>query len=242
MSRTIRRPHNLLRARGRRSYSSVVTDSFLAASPAFKKLPALALAELSRKLLLRRYHKAEPIFEEGRRADAVYLLRTGLVKAVKYSPRSDYASMEIIAPGQIFGMIAVMDDKPYPVSAIAMTACEAYWISSKTFSWLLNSYSEFSRQAYATIGEHIRQTQELMALSSASVERKIAHVLGVLFNSLGAVLPLRREDIAELAGCLPETAIRTLSALRKKGAISTGYKKITILDARLLQEILAQDD
>ncbi|MDE2291778.1 MAG: cyclic nucleotide-binding domain-containing protein, partial [Elusimicrobia bacterium] len=103
-------------------------DPFLTKLPAFKKLPAPALAELSRTLTLRRYRKGEAVFEEGSAADAVHLLKSGVLKAVKFSPRSDYASMELIGPGQLFGMIAVLDDKPYPVSAVPITPCEAYRI------------------------------------------------------------------------------------------------------------------
>jgi CRP-like cAMP-binding protein len=174
-------------------------------------------------------------------ADAVYLLRTGLVKAVKYSPSSELSSMEIIGPGQLFGMIAVMDDKPYPVSAIPIAACQAYRISSKTFASLLADHPDFSKQVYASVGDHLRQSQALRALSAETAQRRIAHILGVLSESMGEVLSVRRGDIAELAGCSQETAIRTLAALRKKGIISAGWKRITILDAGRLKKLLEQD-
>ena len=218
-----------------------MTDPFLAGLPAFKKLPKPALDALSRSLMLRSYRKGEPVFEEGSPADAVYLLRAGLVKAVKYSPSSEISSMEIIGPGQFFGMIAVMDDKPYPVSAIPLSPCEAYRIPAAAFNSLLAAHPDFSKHVFAAVGNHLRQSQALRALSAETVERRVAHVLRVLSESMGETLTVRREDIAEIAGCSQETAIRTLAAFRKKGIISSGWKRVTILDPRRLRGLAEPD-
>ncbi len=212
-------------------------DSFLSGLPAFRNLPAGALENISSRFVLKSYRKGEPVFEEGSRADAVHLLRTGLVKAVKYSPSSEIASMEIIGPGQFFGMIAVMDAKPYPVSAVPLADSSAYRIPAEAFSGLLADHPNFSKHVYAAVGDHLRQSQALRALSGETVERRIAHVLGVLSESMGQILPVRREDIAEIAGCSQETAIRTLAAFRKKGIISSGWKRVTILDPERLRKL-----
>lgn len=214
-----------------------MSDPFLAGLPVFRKFPAAVLAALSKRLVLRSYRKGEPVFEEGTPADAVHLLRTGLVKAVKYSPSSELSSMEIIGPGRLFGMIAVMDDKPYPVSAIPISACEAYRIPSEIFGSLLAGHPDFAKQVYASVGDHLRQAQALRALSTERVDRRIAHILCVLSESMGDVLAVRREDIAELAGCSQETAIRTLVAFRKRGIISSGWKRVTILDPLQLRKL-----
>ncbi|MDE2489719.1 MAG: Crp/Fnr family transcriptional regulator [Elusimicrobia bacterium] len=216
-------------------------DRFLDGLPAFRSLSPVARAELARRLVLRRFRKGEPIFAEGAPAEAVYLLRSGLVKAVKYSPRSAQAAMELIAPGQLFGMIAVMDDKPYPVSALPIAPSEAYRIPARTFAALLAAHPDFSRRVYASVGEHLRQAQALRAISGEKVERRVARVLLTLAESMGEVLRLRREDVAELAGCLPETAIRTLADFRRKGLISSGYKRLTLLDRRRLKALAGPD-
>lgn len=212
-------------------------DFLLARTPAFKSLPEAVLAELSAKLIPLAYAKGAEIFSEGDRAEAVFLLRAGLLKAVKYSPSSGPSSMEIIAPGELFGMIAVLDDKPYPVSAVALKASEAYRIPAKLFLSLMDEHSAFSKQVYASIGGHLRQAQALRALTTQPVDRRIAHVLLLLADSLGGEIGLRREEIAQLAGCTPETAIRTLTAFRKKGWISSGWKRIAVLKPAALKRL-----
>lgn len=212
-------------------------DFFLARSPAFKNLPTSTLAELSKRLPVKSYNKNEPIFEEGGKAEAVYVLCSGLVKAVKYSPDMAPVSMDIIVPGQLFGMIAVMDDRPYPVSAIPLQPSEAYRIPSALFASLVDEFQAFSKQVYAAVGEHLRQAQTLRSLSARPVNQRIAHVLGVLSGSIGNEITVRREEIADLAGCTPETAMRTLAAFRKKGWISSGWKRITVLKPDALRKL-----
>jgi CRP-like cAMP-binding protein len=64
-------------------------DSFLAKIPFLKGLRPADEERVSRAFVLRRHSRGETIFSEGAAADAVYLLRSGLVKAVKLSPKDD---------------------------------------------------------------------------------------------------------------------------------------------------------
>lgn len=212
-------------------------DFFLAGLPAFKRLPESALETLSSSVHAKEYGKNEPVFEEGDPADAVFVLKSGLVKAVKYSPRMEPASMEIIAPGQLFGMIAVMDKKPYPVSAIPLKKSEVYRVPAPLFASLMAEFPEFSKVVYASVGDHLRQSQTLRSLAGESVDVRVARVLLTLSESIGDELPVRREEIAELAGCTTETAIRTLAAFRKKRWIASGWKRLSVLDAPALRAL-----
>jgi len=215
-------------------------DFFLARLSAFKKLPETTLDRLSKQLTLRAYNKNEPIFEEGNRPDAVYALKSGILKAVKHSPRREQSAMEIIGPGQLFGMIAVMDDKPYPVSAVPLRESEAYRIPAKLFRSLLDEFPEFSKVVYSAVGDHLRQAQVLHSLAGETVQRRIAHILNLLDASIGKEIAIRREEIAELANCTTPTAIRTLAHFRKKGWISSGWKRITVLKPDALRRLTDQ--
>ena len=210
-------------------------DFFLARLPVFKRLPEKTLEELPRQLFLRRFNKGQTVFMDGDAPRSVYLLKSGLIKAVKYSRREEAVIMEIISPGGLFGMIAVLDHKPYPVSAVCIQDCEAYEISSRVFEELLKTHPDFSLAVYSEIGEHLRQGQALRAMGRESAPQRIAFILWLLSKSLGRDLAVRREDIAEMSGTTPETAIRILSGFRKKKLIASGWKKITVLKPEELE-------
>lgn len=190
---------------------------------------------MSSRFILRKHKRREVIFEEGDPPAAVFLLKSGLVKAVKYSPKVEAFAMEIIVPGRMFGMLAVMDKRPYPVSAVCINDSEAYRIPADAFEELLRRQPAFSQQVFKSMGGHLRHSQTMRSLAKEPVERRIAYILCVLGGLLGPELRVRREDIAELVGSTPETAIRALVEFRKKKLIASGWKRITLLDIGALK-------
>ncbi|HAH07166.1 MAG TPA: hypothetical protein DCM05_11710 [Elusimicrobia bacterium] len=212
-------------------------DPFLAGLPLFKGVPPQTLAELSRRFLLRRHRRREVVFEEGGSPGAVFLLKSGLVKAVKFSPKSEPFTLDVIVPGRLFGMIAVLDRKPYPVSAVTIQDSEVYHIPASAFDELVGRFPAFSREVFRSMGGHLRHSHDMRSLSKEPAENRIAHVLCVLGAQLGRELRLRREDVAEMAGTTPETAIRTLVEFRRRKLITTGWKRITLLDLAALDKI-----
>ena len=212
-------------------------DYFLARLPAFRRLPEEALNRLSTAFPLRRYAKGDAVFRDGDAPDSVYLLKSGLVKAVKYSPRDEPLIMQIIAPGTLFGMIAVMDKKTYPVTALSLRESEAYRIPTADFDELLKKHADFAQEVFSEVGQHVRHSQALRALAKEPVDKRIMYILWLLSASIGRELPILREDIADMAGTSQETAIRALVALRRKKLISSKWKSITVLQPDKLKAL-----
>lgn len=212
-------------------------DAFLKGLPLFQGVPPQVLAESSRRFLLRRHRRRETLFEEGGAPGAVFLLKSGLVKAVKLSPQGERITLDVILPGRLFGMIAVLDKQPYPVSAVAIQDSEAYHIPPAAFEELVGRYPAFAREVFRSMGGHMRHSHLMRSLGKEPAQRRIAHVLRILGAQLGRELRVRREDVAEMAGTTPETAIRILVEFRRKKLIATGWKRITLLDLAALDKI-----
>jgi CRP-like cAMP-binding protein len=210
-------------------------DAFLARLPLFKGVSPQTLDELSRRFILRRHKRKEVVFEEGDPPRAVFLLKSGLVKAVKYSPKVEPFTMDVIVPGRMFGMLAILDKKPYPVSAVCIHDSEVYHIPADVFEELLGRHPEFSREVFKCVGSHLRHSQVMRSLVKEPAEKRLAHILCLLGDMLGKELRVSREDIAEMAGCTPETAIRVLVDFRKKKLIASGWKRITLVDPAALK-------
>lgn len=211
-----------------------MTDFFLARLPLFKGLPDEALKAFSR-FQLKEYGRGETVFSEGEAPSAVFLLKTGLVKASKLSPAAELATMELITPGRLFGIIAVLDRRAYPVNTIALQDSEAYRIPAAVFDELMKQ-PEFARRVYAEMGSHLRHGHELRSLAREPVERRLAYVLWLLAEAVGPDLKVRREDVAQMAGSTPETAMRVITAFAKRKLVSTGWKRIKVLDLEALRK------
>lgn len=212
-------------------------DSFLNQLPFMSKLPLAAREQAMRSFVLRKYAKGASIFEEGDLPQAVYLVRSGLVKVMKYAAGAEPVAMEIIVPGGLFGMAAVLDKKPFPVSTRTLSNAEIYAIPAPLFETMLKTYPAFSQEVFADMGSHLRHSQTLRSMAMKPVEKRIAYIIFMLHSLIGKDLPVRREDIAEMAGSTEGTAIRTLADFRKQKLISSGWKRITVLNPSGLQTL-----
>jgi CRP-like cAMP-binding protein len=209
-------------------------DRYLNQLPHFKCMPQESLTALFPKIV----SNEECLFHEGESPDAVYLLKSGLVKTVKHISDGMISTIDFILPGQMFGMIAAMDNKNYPVSAVALRDSEIIRIPISLFLTFLQSSPEFRKEVYREVGSHLRNSQSLRTLMQMPVEKRIAHILTYLVDTMGPDLQLLREDIAAMAGCTPTTAVRTLIAFRKMKLIQTGWKKIKVISPQKLKAIL----
>ncbi|MDE2038644.1 MAG: Crp/Fnr family transcriptional regulator [Elusimicrobia bacterium] len=209
-------------------------DPYLPRLPFFKGLDAERSRRAARGFFLRRYSRGEAIFCEGEPAQAAYLLRSGLVKAVKLSPRARPVILEIIVPGHFFGMMPVLDRKPYPLDAVCLQDCELYRVGAKDFSELM-ALPPFSQAVYGDVGEHLRHSQALRALAKEPAPRRIAYILWLLSSRIGPELRLGREEIADMAATTVETAIRVLGRLREEGLVEARWKRIKVLKPQILR-------
>jgi len=193
-------------------------------------LPADVVGRAARAFVRHRHARGAAIFNEGDAPGGAFLLRTGLIKIYKQSPSNRPLAMELARPGELFGVVAVLDRSAYPATAVALQPSETDEIPAAVFEELFQGQRAFARAVLAALGERVRHAQEMRALANESVEQRLAHVLLRLMPAGGEDLFVRREDLAELAGCIPETAIRVLSDFSRRGLVRTGWKRVAVVD------------
>jgi CRP-like cAMP-binding protein len=94
------------------------------------------------------------------------------------------------------------------------------------------------RCVHQEIGDHLRHAQTMRALWRRNPWNAGWPIsLSLLLPKTGSDVRLRREDIAELVGCIPETAIRVIADFSRRGILRTGWKRIALLDRISLERI-----
>ncbi|HJX34264.1 MAG TPA: cyclic nucleotide-binding domain-containing protein, partial [Desulfatiglandales bacterium] len=93
---------------------------------------------------LKEYDKGQLIFAEGDIADGAYYIAEGKVKAVTFS--SDYKEIELgeLGEGEVFGELALIDNKARSASVLTITPCKLAFIDTKAFNEFMESRSELS--------------------------------------------------------------------------------------------------
>lgn len=192
--------------------------------------------------------KGETIWLHGSETDSFGLVATGFVKMVKGSASGHDAALEIMGPGQIFGLMGAIEGAGCPLSAIAVTDLTYLRIPKRAFAPIYEANNAFKDQLIRKTSMRLHDKFHLLArLSSGRVEQRIATILFVLAESFGDPgphgmtlrVPLTRQDLAELAGTTTETAIRVMSRWQKEGVVATDHHVITLLDEDALDAVLS---
>jgi len=191
--------------------------------------------------------RGEPIWMAGAKAEFMAVVGVGFVKMTKSTPQGTEMAVELLGPSQAFGLMAAIEGRDFPLTAIAVTNTWYLKLPTREIQPIYARSSLLKDQVIRHIGPRLRKAHDMMSrLGSGKVEERIAAVLFILADSYGHEtsdgveldVPLTRADISEMAGTTTETAIRVLSRWQKDGIVATDRQMITILDQDALSDVL----
>lgn len=222
-------------------------DSVIGACSMLNALTGEERTSLSEQSFMGYADRGEIIWLAGSPAQNIDVVGTGFVKMTRTTPQGSEVAIELLGPGQCFGLLVALEGREYPLSAIAVTSTWYLKIPTRPFMEVYNSNGALRDHILRGLGPRLRKAHDMMArMSTGRVEQRLAAVLLILMNSYGEPLslgtriavPLTRQDLAEMAGTTVETSIRIMSKLQKEGILSTDKQMITVLDAASLSESL----
>jgi CRP-like cAMP-binding protein len=202
----------------------------------FSALNEAEVHELAGISHVRRFAPEEFIFLEGDAPDYFYVLAAGKVRVVKHSASGKDFIVAFFEAGEIFGEVAVFENKPYPASAQAAGETTVIAVPKEEFLHFLAERPQVALRLISILGGRLREAQSrLKDLAIERVEQRLANALLMLSSRLGSTLPFTRQDIADMTGTTTETAIRTMGHFRERGIINTARGKITIVNSEKLR-------
>lgn len=198
------------------------------------------LNALSKLAVSRALKAGEFLFWEGDAPARFYVVASGKVKVLKHSSLGKEFVVAFFGPGEIFGEVAVFEERPYPASAQAISDTEVLGIGRDRFLAFLSGHPEVSLRIINMLGGRLRDAQNrLNALAGERAEQRVAKTLLMLSSKLGQSLRFTRQEIADMSGTTIETTIRVMSRMKSGGIIRSHRGRTDILDEsrlRLLSE------
>jgi CRP-like cAMP-binding protein len=211
----------------------------LARSLLFATLSPGERAALASRLVRRTLERDEYLFFEGDPAEWVVVVVQGRVKMVKHSESGRETILSTFGPGQIVGEVGVLTGDSYPASAQALELTVTLSLRRAEYAELVRTHPDLAWALIAELGRRLQKAHEtIRSLAVEKVERRVARVLLHLAATAGErrpggavriAVPLSRQDIADMAGTVIETAIRTMSKFQKMGLIDTQEGRVTLL-------------
>lgn len=202
----------------------------------FSSLNKEQLVELASIANERSFMPGQFIFFEGDAPEQFYIVQEGKIKVIKHSSLGKEFIIAFFSPGEMFGEVAVFENRPYPASAQAVVETKVLGINSRDLLSFLATSPAVALRIISILGGRLRDAQNrLRDLAGERVEQRLSTILLMLTSKFGPILPFTRQEIADMAGTTTETAIRVLGRLRDRGIIRSARGKITILNETKLK-------
>lgn len=218
----------------------------LAAMPIFQGLSAAVCAAVLAASQTAPAVPGEAYVCQGEPATRFYLLRSGRVRLSQVTPEGQQVIMRFIAPGEEFGIVAVLGRLPYPVTAEAVEPSVALAWGGALFQDLILRHPRIGLNGMAMLAERVQEFQDrLREAGTQRVERRVANALLRLARQAGRAveggvlidLPLSRQDLAEMTGTTLFSVSRVLAAWEERGLVGSARKRISLLSPHALVAI-----
>lgn len=135
----------------------------MARSPLFHGIDDEELTRIAQTMTRRRFRRDEVVFHEGDPGDSLHVVVEGRVKITRESTEGGEAIVVILAPGESFGELVLLDGAPRSATATAMEASETMTMSRSTFVDLVDGGSPFRTQLLTGIARRIRRLTDQLA-------------------------------------------------------------------------------
>lgn len=177
--------------------------------------------------------KNEIIFVEGQYPLHYYQILEGKVKMNNYSEDGKEFIQNIFSSGQSFGEPPLFIDEPYPANAVAITKAKLIQLPKASFDLMLETYPKVSIDVNRSLA-HRLYYKSIMApeISSQDSEKRLMTLFDYLKAHQGKsedevfLIPMTRQQLADLTGLRVETVIRTVKLLEKRGLVQIKDRKI----------------
>ena len=111
----------------------------------------------------RTFQDLQVIFEEGNYGDEMYIVHSGAVKLVKQSPAGEIL-IATIQPGEFFGEMALVDNAPRSVSAVAGTdQTRLLALDRDKFLFLVSHQPAFALTIMHVLCQRIREMNQRLS-------------------------------------------------------------------------------
>ncbi len=204
--------------------------------PLFQTLSDGDLAEIAGLLIDRKFPKGATIFEEGVSGDYMYVISSGQVKVTKMSDDGREKILEILADGDFFGEMALLDHEMRSASVKTTVDCVLQALSRQDFIALLRRNPDIAMELIRVLSARLRETDEqIRGLLFERVDGRTRRLLRRMARDDVPSQPeylatptMTHQQLADLVGTSRETITRVLKDLRDEGWLIQKGKKYLV--------------
>ena len=208
--------------------------------PLFSALTPAQSASIADAIIKKRFKRAEPIVEQGKKSDALYIILTGRARVMSADNRGREVILATLQPGDYIGEMSLIDDEPHSATVRTEVQTDVLMLGREAFSRCLPENSSMSYNIMRGLVQRLRHAdRKIESLALMDVYGRVARSLLEFAQDDGAGnLKIRekisRQDLAKMVGASREMVSRVMKDLEERGFVQTQPDGSVIVKERLM--------
>lgn len=121
---------------------------------------------------LQSFNKGDVIISEGDKSDNIYLIEQGIVEIIKYTDNDNEVVVERLGPGQLFGEIGLIDNKPRTTTIVAASDLELKVVSREFFLDQFKKSPIFIQEIMLILISKLKHNSNLLTLLKLESDKR----------------------------------------------------------------------
>ena len=214
----------------------------------FQEVSAEKLKVLAERALYKTYKAGEMLIGETDPARAFYVVITGQVKLYKISAEGKEQTLNLLGPGDPFGMCTAFAIDSFPANAMALEESGILLVPGQVMEAIAMQEPRLLLNIIHLLSDRLKESMTLIeSLALKEIPQRIASFLihalkresGQGANQLE--LTVTQRELAKILGATPEALSRALKKMSNAGVLVVNGRSIRILDRRALDELAEGD-
>ncbi|MBS0317914.1 MAG: Crp/Fnr family transcriptional regulator [Proteobacteria bacterium] len=191
--------------------------------PLFSMLNAAQAEPIAEAIVKRRFKRGEIIVEQGKKANALFIILTGRARVMTSDRRGREVILASMQPGDHIGEMSLIDDEPHSATVRAEVQTDVLMLGRAEFARCLPDSSSMAYALVRGLVQRLRHAdRKIESLALMDVYGRVARALLESARSEpdGTLLirdKVSRQDIAKMVGASREMVSRVMKDLEERG-------------------------
>lgn len=184
------------------------------------------------------------IFSKDDAGTCLFTVCSGTVQVIVPSIDGKSAVFNLIADGDVFGEVALLDGRPRTADAVAFTDCRLMAIERRDFIPILRSHPEVAIMLLEVLCDRLRRTTEqVQDLMFLDLRGRLVKTLLRLSQKAGpnGRISMSQNDLSQIVGLSREMINKQLQVWANNCWILLERKRITVLRPDALARLIADE-
>jgi CRP/FNR family transcriptional regulator, cyclic AMP receptor protein len=212
--------------------------AILKINPMFADIGADELQRLSAFCHIRHLDAGEMLFQKGDPGDALFAVRRGQIRIETGASDGGRLTLNFLAPGDLFGEVAVLDGQSRTADAAAGEPTELFVLRRDDFLGFLEREPKVAVKLIMLLCRRIRWVSERTEESVLQpLPVRLARRLCALASDFGPEVHISQEQLGIFVGAARESVNRQLQLWRKEGILDLQRGRILLHNMKKLTAV-----